>query len=419
MGSGNKGRRNSNVEALRIFGMFLIAMNHFMSVDRFPNGTFWPQFIVNFISELGGVGDWLFFGISAWFLCQQQQSWKRNIKRMLSLEGEVLFYSIAILVVCDILYDNGHAFAQSNLGDSFVPRMVKSLFPILSATWWYPSAYMLFLLICPSLTYLLKNVKRNTHKHLAVVLFCSLYILNDGRHFQYWIVLFIVQYVILSYFAWYRQDILNDIRYGRRILRVGLVVGIVSTLIIVFNYEDVWPYLNNPWKMPSALIGMGLLFTQLSKPMRTNRFVSYIANRVLPIYLILTYPLIDQYIIPDINEMIFDMSPNLYVNIAVRSGIVVGICLCCILIDIIRQVLFSLTIDRLNGKLAVHICNSIDRRFHFLIFDGNIDNADIMNQNISVQSARHYDNDVKSRSDRIQTQAPHRLHVDTKRIHVS
>ena len=67
--------RNSRIEVLRLIAMLGITLNHFpwdysaLSVDG--SRGFAPLFIINLLTNFGGVGDCLFFGISAWFMSDE------------------------------------------------------------------------------------------------------------------------------------------------------------------------------------------------------------------------------------------------------------------------------------------------------------------------------------------------------------
>ena len=69
--------RNSNFELLRLIAMLGITLNHFpwdyASISTGSVEGLVAQFIVNLISNFGGVGDCLFFGISALFISNENR----------------------------------------------------------------------------------------------------------------------------------------------------------------------------------------------------------------------------------------------------------------------------------------------------------------------------------------------------------
>ena len=77
--------------------MACIVLNHFpwdydsLSSACFPGGGI-ALFLVNLLSNFGGLGDCLFFGISAWFLSEEIQGLGKNVKRVCMLEAQLLFY---------------------------------------------------------------------------------------------------------------------------------------------------------------------------------------------------------------------------------------------------------------------------------------------------------------------------------------
>lgn len=100
--------RNTNVEMLRIFAMLCITFNHFTwptqeivgsehLLQHLPIST-----ALSLISNLGGIGDCLFFFISVWYICEETANYKRQFKRVWILERELLFWSL-LLLACNLL----------------------------------------------------------------------------------------------------------------------------------------------------------------------------------------------------------------------------------------------------------------------------------------------------------------------------
>lgn len=76
-------------------GMARIVLNYFpwdyysLSSVGFSGGI--ALFLVNLLSNFGGLGDCLFFGIRAWFLSEEIQGLGKNVKRVCMLEAQLLF----------------------------------------------------------------------------------------------------------------------------------------------------------------------------------------------------------------------------------------------------------------------------------------------------------------------------------------
>lgn len=92
-----KSERNSNIEVLRLVAMGLIVLNHLQWGEMHYIDTNWSYIhrmgisqIVTFLSNWGGVGDCLFFGISAWFLCTERQSIRKNSRTLLAIRKTVV-----------------------------------------------------------------------------------------------------------------------------------------------------------------------------------------------------------------------------------------------------------------------------------------------------------------------------------------
>lgn len=86
-------RRNSNIEMLRIFAMFLIVLSHYsyhgLGTENLAYGAnrYFAVFFCN-----GGIGNAVFFLISGYYMCTQ----RFTLRKLIRLAGEIWFYSLTI-----------------------------------------------------------------------------------------------------------------------------------------------------------------------------------------------------------------------------------------------------------------------------------------------------------------------------------
>ena len=140
--------RNSSIELLRVIAMLLIVTQHSV-VHSICNPSTAPLSVPMLFATMlgadttGSIGVLLFFGISAWFLCNDgNPSVRSALKRIWLVEREMLFYAWGILLLRIIL---GHTPPNASL-------VVYSLFPGITGLWWYMTAYIIFLAFYPFLT---------------------------------------------------------------------------------------------------------------------------------------------------------------------------------------------------------------------------------------------------------------------------
>lgn len=116
--------------------MVRIVLNYFpwdyysLSSACTPGGI--ALFLVILLSNLGGLGDCLFFGISAWFLSDEIQGLGKNVKRVCMLEAQLLFYG-TILFAATLA-------TQCAVGGSFslgglCHALFGAFFPLMSSHW--------------------------------------------------------------------------------------------------------------------------------------------------------------------------------------------------------------------------------------------------------------------------------------------
>ncbi len=161
--------RNSNLELLRIFSMLLIVIAHSMLYGlKLQMNT--PSYSADLFWYNGSVGVNCFVLISGYFSINQ----KISLKRMLKLWVTVFTYSFAIYVaVC--------CFSASSSQIWNFKHLFDFCFPVVSATYWFISTYILLMLLSPFLNRYLQSLDReSTFRYLGaltilLVLFPSIF----------------------------------------------------------------------------------------------------------------------------------------------------------------------------------------------------------------------------------------------------
>lgn len=346
-------QRNSRIELLRLLGMVLIVCNHVLQLDKMPDAPLGARIIINTICNFGGAGDWLFFGISAWFLCQEESpSLRRNLRRCWIFERQLLYYSLTLLLITYTAWRLGLGLHDEAFDhDYWLALGIRCATPTLALLWWYPTAYILFLCLCVSLTRLLRALGEPLHRSVCVIVVFQYMLIKDSRSWGYWVLLFVLQYVLISYFVWYKRQWVNDRCLTRALFLFGLALGIASSALDVISNGDPYNYLNNPTKLPSAAMAMGLIFYQASAKPRYSRVLNKLSGCVLGAYLVMCFPPIEARTLVTATSYCARTQPDPYLYILDRFAIVIGVFVVGCLYDLLRQGIFAITFDRHKGRL--------------------------------------------------------------------
>ncbi|WP_428855888.1 acyltransferase family protein [Bifidobacterium dentium] len=331
---------------------------------------------LSLISNLGGVGDCLFFFISIWYICEETANYKRQFKRVWILERELLFWSL-LLLVCDFLAQ-GFGLREAYSRGSPLKHLILGVFPALSDHWWFPTNYMLFLLIVPVLSTGLRKAGEQLHGTLAIILlvlygFIPFATVNSfiGEHqtMNYSVWLFIYQFVLITYIRWYRTEWLRSKSLMTRIMWIGGSSGIISqiictALVSVVSGSGLWilwyRWMNCPACFPSMMFSLGLLALAQQKKPRYNKAINRIASATLTVYLLLTDSFVNSIISTAIQSIPQKGSPLFCSCIA--SCILLFAAF--LLLGLIRQSLFSITIDRHRGHWFELLWSKVSRLLH-------------------------------------------------------
>lgn len=139
-------KKQSNFQLLKILAMLMIVSHHLVSknafnVDTEIVGLTTNKLLLQILGNNAFIGNNLFFLISAWFLSSKAEdsiNLKYSFSSCVRLERIVLFYSISLLCL-SLIFNRGVS----------LTLVLKSIFPTLFGLWWYPTTYIVFLLMWP------------------------------------------------------------------------------------------------------------------------------------------------------------------------------------------------------------------------------------------------------------------------------
>ncbi len=343
--SENKFSRNSNLELLRIISMILIVAHHY-SVHGFTINDMdfsRNKYIVDFLSLGGKLGVNCFILISGYFSIKS----KFTIKKLLKLEGQVLFYSISFLILFLTVLT-----PTEPIG---IKVILKSLLPIIYSSYWFVTTYIILMILSSYINILILNMNKTIHIKLICILvfiwsIISNFTLGDLSYSN--LGCFMTLYLIAAYIRKY-VDISNiNLKLIRKITTITTLLLFLS--VIVFNYIGNKYNINILLKHSTyfkkdnsiliLIISVGLFLICLSYNFH-NSIINRIASTTFGVYLIH-----DNYFVrPFIWETMLHCKENYYSSYLIIHAIcsIIIVYIGCTLIELLRQI----TIEKVYFKL--------------------------------------------------------------------
>ncbi|KFI96146.1 acyltransferase family protein [Bifidobacterium stellenboschense] len=360
-------QRNSSVETLRILAMLMIVTSHcvmFTNLDALalPFGVN-KVLIETFLYSGGKVGVVAFFAISAWYL-SEAGGVKAGLRRVWILEREMLFWSLLLFAATAAL---DHSQAGVRLATS-------SLFPTITALWWYPTAYAVFLLFFPFLVTGLRALGRTAHGALAIVmlvLFTGLDMvmplsavgLPGGNYLS-----FVYIYVLITYYRWYMRPMRDATAWwllggGYALIAAGAVGGGIL-YAMTGRLQMLQVYVGKvEFRLPVLMVGLAL-FVLFERHEFHSAVVNAIASSTFGVYLISEYPTVRQWLWRDPRlDFAALAAGHPVVLIPALVGAACAVFLACTLLDQVRGLLFRATVDRNRGKWFDKLAGAIGAQF--------------------------------------------------------
>lgn len=266
-----KTARDSKFELLRIFSMLLIILHHLACHGRYRIDASVPEinaFLVRAFLVGGKLGVNVFVLISGYFLADKSF----NIKRLLRLLAEAMFYSGTIYLI----------FVFTGRVDFNFRQLIREFLPSLTGRYWFMTAYVVAYALSPFMNKALSLTSKFQHAILLVFLMflqCVMSIWNYGYLSNTgW---FLTLYVLASYIK----------KYGLKLMKNAVfcfVVFVVALAAMVYFYAERGYEKIYLIKHPVCVIASVALFNgvRLIKKSFSSKIINAVAASTLGVYLI-------------------------------------------------------------------------------------------------------------------------------------
>ena len=348
------GKRQINLEILRIISMLMIITLHFLGHGKVlsnveANSSFY--YLTWSIEGICYIAVNCYVLISGYFLVNSTF----RIEKLITLLVQVIFYSAFIYIL----------FCVSGYTNFTLLEFLKAITPTISGEYWFVTMYVGMYVLSPFINVLIKNMNQKQHMSCILLLIFLFSILpsivyySAGLNFGggTGVVWFIVLYMIAAYIKKYYVPEYKVSTYLLRYLIFAILVPACKFLLeycanilgeSIGNTEFLYSLSNKVYQYNSIVVlGASVMFFLLFLNIRNENLsekVLHISSLCFGVYLIHD----NRYIRPVLWELI---NPPQYIGrwsfMFYMSGSIVLIFIYCILVEYIRK--------KLWGFISLHI----------------------------------------------------------------
>lgn len=364
--------RDSGIELLKIFAIFVIVINHTVQsltneAYNIPNNGFVIDIsrattniqciLLQIFRHFGVLGNSVFFICSAWFLLKSK-NW--NKKKWLFMVIEIYVVSIVIFIITYIILH----------GNISIGIIISSLFPTTFGNNWYMTCYLLFYPIHPILNSIVNMMnQRQLFRSTLVMVFLYVFMnfINCSWFFSSAIILWITIYFAIAYMQKYLMSFVDNIRENIILFIIGVIgfIGIILITDICGLYSQVlsdkvmrWVNNCNPF-----LLAMSIAMFNIARNIHfKNRFINYISKLSLLIYIIHENIILRTYFRPAIWNYVYKRFG--YSDVIQWVFIISFIIF---IFGILCSILYVLTLQRFVNKVSGKLYEVV--RIKYLLFE--------------------------------------------------
>ncbi|MCM1038418.1 MAG: acyltransferase [Ruminococcus sp.] len=288
-------KRQANFELLRILAMLMIITLHYLVKGNVAVPYTESQSVVNctawLVEAFCIVAVNCYVLLSGYFLVES--AWRPG--RVVSLLGQILFYSLLIPVVM-ILFG---MISPDELG---FYDWLGFILPIETEHYWFATAYLFMYLLAPVLAVGVKKMEKKTLQTVIVILLllvsvgksvCPVPLVTDRYGYDYgW---FLCLFLIAAYLRLYgcrlwrskRDSLLLYIGMCLCIFGVSAVAGLLADKAEAFSYYADMPYTYNHIFCLLGAIGLFGLFSQIKiREGKAAALIRYLSPYTFGVYLL-------------------------------------------------------------------------------------------------------------------------------------
>lgn len=320
--------RHSGIELLRIIAMLMIIGHHLALFGLTDYGQGFNHFVANIFHFGGKLGVDIFVIISAYFLTNKNF----NVKHLLNLIFQVLFYSLLFFIIFSCINDNFS-----------IKVLISSVFPIIFNNYWFATTYVLLYLTFPLLNIIVKNINQNQHKLIILLILFLCMILPQVLGLNYFyndIIWFIALYFVSSYIKLYGIK-LSTTEWC--ILLCFWIMGLIATII-----GQASSFSQNSFLVFPVSILLFLIFKNINF---SSKIINTIASTTFGVYLIHENEFIRAWLWDNIKTLYIQTSPYF---ILYGIMIIISVFIICMLIEFFYKFTFGKIIKKQIEKVVKH-----------------------------------------------------------------
>lgn len=365
----NLSERNSGIDLLKIFSMFLILLLHLIGHGGLLDTNEIDNYLVLWIVEIIALPAVNIFVLCSGFLGYKEELKLPNFSRILSLCFTVIFYSFIITIIFKIV-------SPDKIG---IFDIIKSILPITTNQYWFFSSYFALFLLMPFLNLIVSKSDNKIISYLLliIIIIFSVYgtalsfvsdsfVMNNGYSVFWFILLYLLGAII------------KKKKIDRYISKKKMLLYFIIVLVISYMVKIGFEFLYNKTKFvgfnlisnycvtyisPTILllsVFYLMLFSNLKIRNTFNKTINFVSISAFSVYLIHDNILLREHLIE--NKIVTLLDYNVVINFILLVFLSVIIYIVCILIDKIRLLIFKvLCLNKLTNFLSSKI------RFDWLI----------------------------------------------------
>jgi surface polysaccharide O-acyltransferase-like enzyme len=359
--------RQSNFELMRIVSMFMIVLFHIIIHGKLIDHSFGTlHILLEFIICICSVHVNSFVLLTGYF--QHSKQFKMN--SLLKIVNSMWFYKVVIIIV----------FIITNILYIFPINKILEFIPLSYNEYWFVGCYIILYILSPILNKVIQNIDQKEFKRILVILFIVVSILPTitkelafANNYGFSVSNFIFLYFVGAYLNKYPLDkskIFNGLtknaikliflimfiglatikllssKFGEQILNYGTIMNYIGS--ILYKYSQIgytWQTYDSP-----ILIFQTIAYFQFFSMLNfKSKFVNYLASCTLGVYLIHDNPYVHSILYSKILKLIYINFVNklLIIKIFIYA---ITIFVVCIIIEILRQLLFKFIYNRKWAK---------------------------------------------------------------------